>query len=214
MAEVERRVLLLLLMLVERASTVAVRLEDAFLQSLGVMASGEGLGGSERQRDAHISLIQSRGGAPKMIGVKPKGLRVLLKVVEHSTFVNGMVIALCEACSEILPWVELWVMITVPRLFYVMNGDASLLARNRFVVLIHHLIQHSDRYRHLLLIIYLSKVRPHCRVLNSYVCSLRSFSFRKLFDTLREEGLKNPTVLIIQDLDHKYAFLGRPSLLR
>ena len=64
-----------------------------------------------------------------MIRVKPRGLRVLLKVVEHSTLINGMVIALCEACSEILPRVELWVMITVPRLLDVMNGDASLLAR-------------------------------------------------------------------------------------
>jgi len=144
MAEVERGVLLLLLMLVERASAVAVRLEAAFLQSVGVMASGKGLGGSERQRDAHISFIQGRGGAPQMIGVIPRGLRVLLKVVEHSTFVNGMVIALCEACSEILPRVELWVMITVPRFLDVMNGDASLLAWNRFFMLSHHLIQHSD----------------------------------------------------------------------
>ena len=149
-----------------------------------------------------------------MIGVKPRGLRVLLKVVEHSTLINGMVIALSEACSEILPWVELWVVITVPRLLDVMTGDAILLARNRFVVLIHNLIQHSDRYRHLLLLIYLSKVRPHSRVLNNDICGLRSFSFRELFDTLREECLKYPTVLIIKDLDHQYAFLGRPSLLR
>jgi len=129
MAEVERRVLLLLLMLVERASAVAVRLEAAFLQSVGVMASGEGLGGSERQRDAHISLIQGWRRASQMVGVKPRGLRVLLKVVEHSTLINGMVIALSEACPEILPWVELWVMITMPRLLDVMNRDASLLAR-------------------------------------------------------------------------------------
>jgi hypothetical protein len=166
------------------------------------MASGEGLGGSERQRNAHISLIQRRGGAPQMVGVKTRGLRVLLKVVEHSTLINGMVIALSEACSEILTWVELWVVITMPRLLDVMNGNASLLARNQFFVLIHNLIQHSNRYRHLLLLIYLSKVRPHSWVLNSDICGLRSFSFREFFYTLRQECLKYPTVLIIQDLDH------------
>jgi len=93
------------------------------------MASSEGLGGSERQRDAHISFIQGWRRASQMVGVKPRGLRVLLKVVEHSTLINGMVIALSEACPEILPWVKLWVMITMPRLLDVMNRDASLLAR-------------------------------------------------------------------------------------
>ena len=53
--------MLLLLMLVERTCALAVRLEAALLQSIGVLASGEGLGGSERQRDAHIGLIQGGG---------------------------------------------------------------------------------------------------------------------------------------------------------
>ena len=55
--------LLLLLMLVERTCTLAVRLEAALLQPVEVLASGEGLGGSEWQRDAHIGLIQGWGGA-------------------------------------------------------------------------------------------------------------------------------------------------------
>jgi hypothetical protein len=149
-----------------------------------------------------------------VIRVKPRGLRVLLKVVEQPTLVDGMVIALCEACAEILSRVDLWVMITMPRLFNVMNGDASLLARKRFFMLVNHLIHHSNRNRHLLLLLYLSKVRPHRRVLNSDVCGLGSFSLRQLFDTLRKESLKNPTVLIIQDLYHQDALLGWPSLLR
>jgi hypothetical protein len=105
-------------------------------------------------------------------------------------------------------------MITMPRLFNVMNGDASLLARKRFFMLVNHLIHHSNRNRNLLLLLYLSKVRPHRRVLNSDVCGLGSFSLRQLFDTLRKESLKNPTVLIIQDLYHQDALLGWPSLLR
>ena len=150
-----------------------------------------------------------------MIGVKPRGLRVLLKVVVQPTLVYGMVIALCEACTEILTRLDLWVMITVPRLLDIMNGDASLLAWQRLFLLVNHLIHHSNRHRHLLLLLlYLSKVRPHSRVLNSDVCGLRSFSLRQLFDTLREKSLKNPTVLIIKDLDHQDALLGRPSLLR
>ena len=64
-----------------------------------------------------------------MIRVKTRGLRVLLKVAVQPTLVYGMVIALCEACTEILARVDLWVMITVPRFLDIMNGYASLLAR-------------------------------------------------------------------------------------
>ena len=57
MPEVEWGVMLLLLMLVERTCALAVRLQTDFLQPVEILASGEGLGGSEGQRDAHIGLV-------------------------------------------------------------------------------------------------------------------------------------------------------------